>query len=76
MMSNDTFKHPEFPFVQESLVNALRKAFHLVCPALTDTERQMFVMVGQRQIVEFLKERCRQQEEAIPENVLRATAAF
>jgi hypothetical protein len=27
----------------------------------------MFVMVGQRQIVEFLKERCRQQEEAIPE---------
>lgn len=71
MMINDTFKHPEFPFIPEALVTALDKSFPLVCPNLNDTERQMFVMVGQRQIVEFLREQCRQQAESSPENVLR-----
>jgi hypothetical protein len=33
--------------------------------------RQMFLMVGQRQIVDFLREQCRQQEGSMPENVLR-----
>lgn len=71
MMINDTFKHPEFPFIPEALVNALDKAFPLTCPTLEDSERQMFVMVGWRQVVEFLREQCRQQEEAMPENVLQ-----
>jgi hypothetical protein len=71
MMTNDTYKHPEFPFIPEALVLTLDQTFPLVCPNLNDTERQMFVMVGQRQIVEFLREHCRQQAESMPENVLR-----
>lgn len=29
----------------------------------SDTERQIFVRVGQRQVIEFLREQCRQQQE-------------
>jgi hypothetical protein len=29
---NDTFKHPEFPFIPEALVQALDKAFHSSAP--------------------------------------------
>lgn len=56
MISHDNYKHEEFSFIPEALVTALDKAFPLTSPSLTDTERQIFVRVGQRQVVEFLRE--------------------
>lgn len=62
MMTNDTYKHTEFPFIPEALVLTLDQTFPLVCPSLDDSERQIFLMAGQRQVVEFLKLRLAEQD--------------
>lgn len=62
MMTNDTYKHPEFPFIPEGLVLTLDQTFPLVCPSLDDSERQIVLQAGQRQVVEFLKLRLAEQE--------------
>jgi hypothetical protein len=70
----DNFRHEQFPAIPESLVAALDKAFPLTSPSLTDTERIIFVRVGQRQVIEFLREQSRQQQEesnVMGENVLK-----
>lgn len=56
MISIDNFRHEEFPFIPEALVNALDKAFPLSRPDLNDNERQIFVTVGPREVFEFLRE--------------------
>lgn len=63
MPHQDIYKHPEFPYVNEALVDALDKAFPLTSPSLSDSERLIFVRVGQRQVIEFLREQSRQQLE-------------
>ncbi len=62
-MSN-TYQFPDFPMLNESLINALDVAFPLTCPKLDDTERQIFVRVGQRKVIDFLRERYREQQES------------
>jgi hypothetical protein len=61
---NDTFKHPEFPFIPEALLTALDKAFPLTCPNLNDSERTIFVQVGHRQVIEFLRIKLAEQDES------------
>jgi hypothetical protein len=64
MNQDDTYKHPEFPFIPEALVLTLDQTFPLTSPSLDDSERQIFLKAGQRQVVEFLKLRLAEQEEA------------
>jgi hypothetical protein len=49
MMNQGTYKHPEFPYVNEALVEALDQAYPLTSPSLSDSERQIFLKAGQRQ---------------------------
>lgn len=73
MISHDHFRHEQFPVIPESLVAALDKSFPLTSPTLLNTERAIFVRVGQRQVIEFLREQYRQQQEesnVLGENVL------
>ncbi len=62
-MSN-AYQFPEFPMMTAALVEALDVAFPLTCPKLDDTERQIFVRVGQRKVIDFLRERYREQQES------------
>jgi hypothetical protein len=71
--TTDNYKHEQFPHIPEALVAALDKAFPLTSPTLSDTERAIFVRVGQRQVIEFLREQFRQQQDdwnALEANVL------
>lgn len=57
---NDGFTIPEYA---TELIQALDETFPPTTPSINESEREIFVRVGQRELVEFLKERLRDQEE-------------
>ncbi len=64
MFTTDQYQFAEFPMMSEALIDALDVAFPLTCPNLDDTERQIFVTVGERKVIDFLRERYREQQES------------
>tara|TARA_S200002703_G_scaffold145784_1_gene140360 strand:- start:399 stop:602 length:204 start_codon:yes stop_codon:yes gene_type:complete len=46
----------KLPDLSKDLLDALNKRFPSRCPELTDTEREIWIKVGQRKVVEFLED--------------------
>jgi hypothetical protein len=53
----------EFPAVSAKLVQELDRIFPAACADLADSDRMVWFKVGRRDVVAFLKEKLRQQEE-------------
>lgn len=62
---------PPLPPLSEELVAAIDARFALRCPLPTWTDREIWMHVGQRQVVEFIKGQHHLQNETRFDNVLR-----
>jgi len=54
-----------FPPISQELLTALSRVFPDQVPNLSDTDRQVWTKVGNVQVVRFLRERFREQNEDI-----------
>jgi len=54
-----------FPPISRELITALEAAFPDQVPSISDTDRQIWFKAGQVQVVRFLKEKLREQNENI-----------
>ena len=54
-------KTTDFPTIPPGLVERLEALFPPKCPALKDTEREMFLYAGKVEMVRFLRARCDEQ---------------
>ena len=55
------------PALSKSLIEKLDKLFPDKCPLLTDTDRDIWLKVGQRKVVEFL---IQQYDEQLQDNII------
>lgn len=60
-------RNEPFPHIPADLIEALDTLFPLRAPDITWADRQIWVEVGQRRIVDFLREKLRVQEANIME---------
>ncbi len=63
---------PPLPPLSEELVAAIDARFPLRCPLPSWTDREIWMHVGQRQVVEFIKGQLVLQKESRFDNVLAA----
>lgn len=64
--------HPEFPRVTAELVKGLDERFPMKNPGLLESEREIFMRVGTRFVIDFLREQKRLQDESsLAKNLLR-----
>jgi len=54
-----------FPHIDESLIKGLDNIFPLRSPAIEFSDRQIWIEVGQRNVIEFLKEHFKRQKENV-----------
>lgn len=54
---------PAIPPLDEELIKALEERFPSRCPKLTDSDREIWCYVGQRKVVEFLRDQYERQQE-------------
>lgn len=65
-MAKNKEKHlPAIPTLDKELIEALDERFPSRCPKVTDSDRDIWINVGKRQVVEFLIEQYERQQEKI-----------
>lgn len=56
-------KHAPTPLIPPQLVEALDRRFPDRCPRIDQSEREIWIDVGSRKVIEFLKAELRRQEQ-------------
>lgn len=55
----------DFPLISEALLEALNKSYPDKCPNPNQTDREIWMAVGARRVVEFLQGKHKQQTEKV-----------
>jgi hypothetical protein len=64
--------HPEFPRLTDEVIKALDERFPLRNPGLLESERVIFMRVGERHVIDFLREQKKLQDESsLAKNFMR-----